>query len=327
MALAAPPEAAPRPSGPAAAAASRLARANTLLGLLGLASSVFVVVRLAERWRVTPSAASHHITLLGQTVSYPAANLAAVIVLLLGVVGLAVVVLAVTGALREFAASARFSRRMSLRGLTPSGRALVFEADRPEAFCAGLVRPRVYISSGAMAALDEPALLAVLMHEQHHAQRRDPLRLATARVLARALFYVPAAATLAAQHESLAELGADEHAIRAITDDGGSALARAMLAFAQDPNDGEPNGIDPLRVDHLLGAEPSWHFPVLLYMTAFILLAVLVAVALLAGQLANGSASLAPPFLSDRPCIVTLAMLPAAVGLTVLRLTARRHAS
>ena len=36
--------------------------------------------------------------------------------------------------------------------------ALVIEDERPRAFCAGLLRPRVYVSTGALALLDESAL-------------------------------------------------------------------------------------------------------------------------------------------------------------------------
>jgi hypothetical protein len=123
-----------------------------LLGALGLASSLFVLVRLAESWRVSAAAASHHISLLGQEVSYPAANLAAIVVLLLALFGLAVVVMLVTGAARELTASARFSRRMAASRLGRLGDALVFEDERPRAFCAGLLRPRVYIDRGGGVA-------------------------------------------------------------------------------------------------------------------------------------------------------------------------------
>ena len=320
MALAARPDARVGSSRPAALAASRVSRAGLLLGALGLASAVFVVVRLAERWRVTSSAASHHISLLGQKLSYPAANLAAVVVLVLAVFGLAVVVLAVAGATRELTGSARFCRRMAATARGKLGDAFVFEDERARAFCAGLLRPRVYVSTGAIAALDEPALQAVLLHERHHASRRDPLRLAVGRVMARALFFVPGVGELVRHQQSLAELGADEQAIAA-DQESRSALARAMLSFSEEGDAGESVGIDPARVDHVLGEPPSWRFPVLLCLGALAVLALVATVGLLAGQLASGSATLAPPFLSSQPCVVLLAMIPATIGLVVLWLT------
>jgi hypothetical protein len=180
----------------------------------------------------------------------------------------------------------------------------------------------VYVSSGAVALLDEAALGAVLAHERHHARRRDPLRLAAGRVGARALFFVPGLRELARRQQSLAELSADESAIAAAPENR-AALAQAMLSFVDDSGDQDGAGVDPARVDHLLGEAPSWRFPMLLCLAAAALLALLVAVAALAGQLAAGSATLAPPLLSSRPCVVVLAAIPAVVGLVALRLRRR----
>ena len=312
-------------SGPSAAkAASRASQASMLLGAVGLGSSLFVLVRLAEAWRVTGGAGSHHISLLGQLVSYPAANFAAVVVLLLALIGLAVVVLAVAGAARELTASARFGRRMAASAPRQLSDALVFEDERPRAFCSGLLRPRVYVSTGAVAALDGPALRAVLLHEGHHAHRRDPLRLAVGRVLSRALFFIPGIGELVHHQQSLAELGADEQAIAAGGEDR-SALARAMLSFSEESGNGESVGIDPTRVDHLLGERPGWRFPTLVCVSALTVLAAIATIALLAGTVASGSATLAPPFLSSQPCIVMLGMIPASVGLGALSLERRRR--
>jgi hypothetical protein len=309
-------------AGPAATAAGRVSRAGLLLGALGLASSVFVVARLIETWRVTPHDTSHQISVLGQKLSYPAANFAAVVVVFLALLGLAVTVMTVLGVLRELASSVRFGRRMWASDPELLNDALVFEDERPRAFCAGLVRPRVYVSSGAVASLDEPALHAVILHERHHARRRDPLRLATGRVLARALFFMPGLRELIRRHQALAELSADESAIKAGEENRG-ALASAMLSFSDDSESGEVVGIDPARVDHLLGEPPSWRFPALLCLAGLSVIALITAVATLAGQVASGSATLAAPFLSSRPCIVVLAMIPAALGLVILQLARR----
>src|ERR1700733_7149266 len=72
---------------PAAVAAARVFGANLVLGALGLASAIFVLARLLESWRVTPHAASHQISLFGQRLSYPAANIDAVVIVLLALLG------------------------------------------------------------------------------------------------------------------------------------------------------------------------------------------------------------------------------------------------
>src|SRR5205807_2813938 len=203
------------------------------------------------------------------------------------------------------------------------GGALVIDDDRPHAFCAGLLRPRVYVTSGALAILDEPALGAVLTHERHHARRRDPLRLATSRILARAMFFLPAARELGLRQQALAEMSADESAINAAPGNR-SALARAMLSFTDSGEGGESVGIDPARVDYLLGEPPNWRFPVVMCLAALGLLALVVLTAVLVGREAAGSATLAAPFLSAQPCVVVLAIIPAAVGLVAVRLLRSR---
>jgi beta-lactamase regulating signal transducer with metallopeptidase domain len=165
-----------------------------------------------------------------------------------------------------------------------------------------------------------------LEHERHHALRRDPLRLAAARVLARAVFFLPGYRALVGRQQALAELGADERAINAAPGNR-SALARAMVIFSDSAESGDERGVDPERVDHLLGEAPSWRFPAALCALSALVIALLIAVVVLAGQTAFGAATLAPPFLSRQACVVVLALIPAALGLASVRLarTVRSH--
>jgi hypothetical protein len=112
----------------------------------------------------------------------------------------------------------------------------------------------------------------------------------------------------------LSEVSADESAVSAAAGDR-SALARAMLHFSEAPESGASVGVDPARVDYLLGDGPGWRFPTLMCAAAFALLALVVTVAILVGREAAGSATLEPPFLSAQPCIVMLALIPGATGL------------
>jgi len=299
-----------------AADARRVARAQCALGLLGTASSLFVVLRLAETWRVSAQAASHHITVLGQTLSYPEANLAAVLVLVLAAGGLAALGSVVAGIVREVMASRRLARRLEALATDDLDGALVLPEERPRAFCLGLLRPRVYVSTGALSGLEGSALAAVLAHERHHLRRRDPLRLATGRLLARAFFFLPALDVLAADQQILAELSADAGAL-AVAPGGRAGLAGAMLAFEE--------GIAPERVDQLLGHTRGRRLPVLICLGSAAVLALAATLALLAGQVAHGTATLSPPFLSSRPCIVVLATIPALAGALVLRARRRAH--
>ena len=299
---------------PARIAAARVSRAGLVLGALGLLASLFVIVRLFEAWQVTPDAASHQISVLGARLTYPAANADAIVILALAVVGFAVIGIAILAAAREIADAIRLDRRLKAARPAQRDGALIIQDDVPRAFCAGLFRPRTYVSSAALTLLDREALEAVLAHERHHAERRDPLRLAAMRVIARALFFLPPLADLARRQVSLAELSADEHAVIAASGNR-AALARAMLAFIESGSGGDGVGIDATRVDHLLGQPPNWRFPAALCVAAAAVLTLIGAVAVLAGNVAAGSATLAPPFVSRQPCIVVLAMIPAAIAL------------
>jgi uncharacterized integral membrane protein len=298
---------------PAAVAASRVSRASLALGGLGLASAIFVVLRLLETWRVGPRAASHVVSVFGLHLSYPTANLDAIVIIFLAALGVVVTALVLTGTVRELRASRRFHHLLAGRYPEELHGALLIDDPEPRAFCTGLLRPRVYLSTGAMAILDDAALGAVLAHERHHARRHDPLRLAAGRVVARALFFLPELSDLVERQQALAELSADESAVNA-SPANRSALASAMLSFSDAPASAGSAGIDPARVDYLLGDAPSWRFPIALCLAAASVVVLLTTVAVLAGRLASGSATLALPFLSRQPCIVVLAAIPVVLG-------------
>jgi bla regulator protein blaR1 len=290
-----------------------------LLGLLALASFVPVFARLGESWRVTGRAVSHHVSILGQGLSYPAANAGAVIVLGLALLGGIVLGIALWAIANELRTARRLGGWLARLNPVPRDGVLVIDDDRPEAFCAGLWRPRVYITSGALAVLDAPAVHAVLAHERHHARRRDPLRLAASRVIARSLFFLPAVRELRRGQQVLVEMSAEESAVNDAAGDR-SALARAMIGFSEAPQAGGSSGVDPARVDYLLGESPAWRFPALMCSAALALLALVVTLAILVGREAAGSATLDPPFLSAQPCVVMVALIPCGVALVAARL-------
>jgi Zn-dependent protease with chaperone function len=305
---------------PATVAAERLSRAVLALGALGLTASALVVGRMAAAWRVTPAASSHHITLFGLHLAYPTANAGAVAVLVLAAIGSVVVARAARGAVRELRAARRLGRWLATRNpRSLEADAFVIDDDRPHAFCAGLARARVYLTTGALALLEPAALAAVLEHERHHARRRDPLRRASGRVVAHALFPIPGIRALVSRADALAELSADERAVRAAPGNR-AALASAMLSFDAATSRGTAAaGIDPARVDRLLHGSGDWRFPVALAAIATGAIVLIGAIGLLAGRVAAGTASLAPPFLSRQPCVVVLAAIPAVLALLALR--------
>jgi hypothetical protein len=315
----------PTPQRPAAVAAGRAFGLGVLLGALGLASTVVVITRLFESWRVTSWDPSHHILVFGAQLSYPVANTGAIVVTVLAGLGALTAGATAWAITRELLADRRFGAALAARSPTPLHGAWVIDDDRPQAFCAGLFRPRVYCSTGTLEMLDAPALAAVLAHERHHASRHDPLRLACGRALVAGLFYLPALRRLVHRQHALSELSADEAAV--ITAGGDrSALASAMLSFSQAGDEGAGGvGVDPERIDHLIGEQPRWRLPVALCLGAAAALSLLTATAVLAAHAAAGSATLAPPFLSSQPCVAVLAMIPAAACVAGLAYARRRR--
>ncbi len=65
----------------------------------------------------------------------------------------------------------------------------VFESGGVQAWCAGLLKPAVFVSQGAIDTLDEAQLRVVLAHEYGHLSRRDNLRRLVAASLT--LLWVP----------------------------------------------------------------------------------------------------------------------------------------
>ena len=103
---------------------------------------------------------------------------------------------------------------------------LLIEDDRCFCCCAGLLAPRIIISTEMLSRLDDDELTAVLAHERAHAQRRDPARAVAVRVAASALFYLPLARHLANKALVASELGADASASSV---SGKDALVGALL--------------------------------------------------------------------------------------------------
>ncbi|MGH2532808.1 MAG: M56 family metallopeptidase [Thermomicrobiales bacterium] len=148
---------------------------------------------------------------------------------------------------------ARLARHAQAFGL--DGRLTYLPQSGLTALCYGFVRPRVAISAGLLASLDDEQLMAVLAHEREHLRRRDPTLYLVLRVLAAAAYMFPLAAALRRRLEAGIELNADRAAIAAV---GREALASALLATLVAPRS-SPMGTVGLsateaRIAYLTGA-------------------------------------------------------------------------
>ena len=151
---------------------------------------------------------------------------------------------------REAVRTRRFRRALGGAPRTLHGTRVTVLAERtPRAFCAGLLRPRIYLSTGLLATLSPAQLRSVIAHERRHAVRRDPLRCALAGALCQALWFVPSVRAARWTQAVAADLAADAAAIATA---GVRPLAAALLVFEE-----AGAGPSPQRLEQLLGRRPA----------------------------------------------------------------------
>ncbi len=93
---------------------------------------------------------------------------------------------------------------------------VVSDAPGVFSFCYGLLRPRVCVSSQLIATLETDEIRALLAHEHHHLQRRDPLKSLIAETVAATAFALPLMPTLHRAYRVRREIDADRAAIAAV---------------------------------------------------------------------------------------------------------------
>jgi Zn-dependent protease with chaperone function len=128
-------------------------------------------------------------------------------------------------------APAHLARLLADLGLSPF--VTVLATETPVAFCYGLLRPRLCLSTGLAETLTNKELKAVLLHEDHHRRQYDPLRGLLAEVLGTMFFFLPVAAELRDLFLTSTELEADRHATSIV---GRSALAGALHKIISHPH-------------------------------------------------------------------------------------------
>ena len=287
-----------------------------LLGLLGASVTGLALFAATAniRWDTHSVAA---LVAACRSFALPDVTATSVLGLVLGSGAFAVLTLAARSAVRQLVASRRHLRELdAVEGAafgTP--RTFIYRDAAPQAFCAGLLRPRIFVSTATLDALTDDELEAVLAHESHHARCRDPLRLFLARTVSDALFFLPGMRETASRYAALAEVAADGAAVRA---NGGSrqSLAAALLAFESTASPAVV-GIAPERVDHLFGEQPPWQLPLALIATALVILTAVGVVAVRVAEASAHSALDLPLFLANA-CMLAMAVVPLVVGATLL---------
>ena len=296
------------------ASARRLYRLNLAVAGLGALAVLAVLGAALSKLSLAPPPVEDLLAACGRLMP---AGLSPAGVLLLGLGGLALFALVrgVRSVLTEARAQLRVHSGLHLAADQDVDGVFVrlFTSSRPQAFCAGLLRPRIFLSSTARDRLCQAELRAVLAHEGHHVRRRDPLRLLAARILADALFFVPALHRLERRYGELAELAADEAAVRVA---GSPALASALLKLGARDDSEAAVALAAERVDHLCGAPTRWRLEPRTLLLSLLGVAGITSLAALAGVAVGGVRVEALAVLSQSCMVLMLAVaLAAAVSL------------
>jgi hypothetical protein len=125
-------------------------------------------------------------------------------------------------------------------------------ASRPAAFCFGLFRPRIVVTSGLVERLTDVELAAAVWHEVRHARVKEPLRCLLAKLVSNAFFWLPLLGDLFDRYTLTRELDADRLATARTSR---HALAGALHGVVAGPEFAGAVGFADLasaRVDRLL---------------------------------------------------------------------------
>ena len=120
------------------------------------------------------------------------------------------------------------------------------------AFCAGALHPAVFVTPALIDRLGAPELDAVLLHERHHADHREPLRRAFVKAATDVFFFIPLLSWWAERRLEESELAADRAAIARLDR---RTVGRALWHAAVQQPEALPafGGSTEARVAQLLG--------------------------------------------------------------------------
>lgn len=104
--------------------------------------------------------------------------------------------------------------------LNLAGKVFIFTDSRLLAFCRGIFRPKIYLSTGLAQVVNCQELEAVLRHEKYHLDHRDGLAYLVASITLTLFPHFPVLADLIRQYRLQRELNADQAVVEAMNGSG-----------------------------------------------------------------------------------------------------------
>ncbi|MBI5047903.1 MAG: M56 family metallopeptidase [Deltaproteobacteria bacterium] len=133
----------------------------------------------------------------------------------------------------------RTQRQIKNLPLADYGDIMIIRDDKLKtAFTHGFFNPKIYISRGLINSLDSSEFQAVYLHELHHKNRKDPLKLFILSILRDAFLYIPISRFFAEFMHSKAEAAADDAVVAKMKEP--ISLAGALLKIAGFNNEIRP---------------------------------------------------------------------------------------
>ncbi len=156
----------------------------------------------------------------------------------------------------------------------------IFEDPGPLALTMGFLKPRVFLSTKIVDVLAEDELRAVVLHEFHHRDSKDPLKGLGVSFVTDLLFFLPISRFLRKTYSLTAETAADAHSVELRADP--LDLASSLLKVRKIGGPAASWFFDPSaeRVKYLLGERPGIRRPLARVLVTAVLLAATAFIAL-----------------------------------------------
>lgn len=109
---------------------------------------------------------------------------------------------------------------------------IVFDQANPQAFCFGVLDPKIYISTGLLAMMNDKELEVILRHEQYHLNHKDSLVFLLATIVESLFPFFPVISDFLRVYKTDREVQADAMAIKESGDkDSLTEVLRKLLRY------------------------------------------------------------------------------------------------